>query len=102
MPQYLKKARRIGYIRWRTRTGKDVKDEDLTELLDYVAEIDKIDRATLAMLASLSIDDLRKMTVEKLEKLAHGLVLIETDEKTTKGKLVDCISGFKEEGYIAR
>ena len=102
MTQYLQKARRIGYLRWRIREEKTVGANDMFELLDYVANTDGCDRAALATLYLSSIDDLRKMRVETLQELARSLKILDADATATKGELTRRISGFKAAGFIAR
>lgn len=97
-----KQARRIGYLRWRIRNSKDMKPEDMAELKDYVAATNGVDRKALDTLSSASIDALRKMTVEQLEKLAHALGLISIDEKVTKGELTSRLDGFRKAGFTNR
>lgn len=99
---YEKKARRMGYIRWRIRRAKDVTDIDLTELLDYAAVVNPSDRKVLESLSNTSIDELRKMTVDELRVMAINLGILPQKIGVTKKDLLDCISGFKAAGYTNR
>lgn len=97
-----KRARRMTYIRWRLREGKEVTEEQRKELNEYDAEQHGAYAEVLDRLSFEDISSLKRIKADKLTELAKDAALVEEEEvnSVTKKEVVSRIKTFRELGLL--